>query len=122
MSNKIVCEICDSIISKKGLKKHQKTKKCLKKLEKMNKRPIWKDLYNKFEKAFFEGEVGTMITIYNKFNEIKRKKKWEREKCWEFMDMIGKLKKKYKGVEDAISIFNVFEKMAKNVPPLITRN
>ena len=34
-NNKVMCEICKSTISKKGLKRHQRTKKCMKKKEEM---------------------------------------------------------------------------------------
>ena len=34
-NNNVMCEICKSTISKKGLKRHQRTKKCMKKKEEM---------------------------------------------------------------------------------------
>ena len=81
--------------------------------------PKWIELYGKFSKAFYDGEVGLMISIYNKYTEIS--KNWELDDKWEFMNEIGDLKRKYKDVKDALNLFDIFEKLVPNLPPLVTR-
>ena len=120
--NQVVCEKCSSIVLKKGLKRHQKTKKCLKSRESKEtieiceeEKPKWKTLYEKFRKSFEEGEVADMITCYTEFGEFFKDKaqKKHKHKNFQFVLNIKKLKNRFLGVDEAVKLFNIFEDITK---------